>query len=127
MKREVAIIGAGYVGLPLAQVFGAAGIGTVLVDFSAERVEAINRGESYIEDVPSEVLVRLVEAGAIGASTDYDAVRECDAIIIALPTPLTPSREPDLSIVRGATEKLAERLRPGHLATRVNDVPRHHT
>ena len=63
MKREVAIIGAGYVGLPLAQVFGAAGIGTVLVDFSAERVEAINRGESYIEDVPSEVLVRLVEAG----------------------------------------------------------------
>ena len=115
MKREVAIIGAGYVGLPLGQVFADAGVGTVLVDFSAERVEAINRGESYIEDVPSEVLKRLVDEGAIGASTDYDAVRECDAIVIALPTPLTASREPDLSIVRAATEKLAERLRPGHL------------
>ena len=115
MKREVAIIGAGYVGLPLAKVFAEAGIGTVLVDVSAERVEAINRGESYVEDVPADALKRLVDDGAIGATTDYDAVRECDAIIIALPTPLTPSREPDLSIVKAATAKLAERLRKGHL------------
>jgi UDP-N-acetyl-D-glucosamine dehydrogenase len=115
MKREVAIIGAGYVGLPLARVFADAGIGTVLVDVSAERVDAINRGESYVEDVPRRKLAGHVERGVIAATTDYDAVRECDAIIIALPTPLTASREPDLSIVLKATEKLAERLRPGHL------------
>jgi UDP-N-acetyl-D-glucosamine dehydrogenase len=115
MRREVAIIGAGYVGLPLAHVFAEAGVGAVLVDVSAERVEAVNRGESYVEDVASEALAPLVEAGAIAATTDYDAVRECDAIVIALPTPLNASREPDLSIVRTATEKLAERLRPGHL------------
>jgi len=115
MKREVAIVGAGYVGLPLAHVFGDAGIGTVLVDVSAERVESINRGQSYVEDVPNDSLGRLVESGAIAATTDYDAVRECEAIIVALPTPLTPSREPDLSIVLQAVGKLAERLRPGHL------------
>ncbi len=115
MKREVAIVGAGYVGLPLAQVFGQAGMGTVLVDVSAERVDSINRGESYVEDVPSKELKRLVEAGALAATTDYDAVRECDAIVLALPTPLTASREPDLSIVLQAVGKLAERLRPGHL------------
>ena len=115
MTREVAIIGAGYVGLPLGQVFAEAGVGTVLVDVSAERVEAINRGQSYIEDVPAAALRPLVEAGALAATTDYDAVRETDAVLIALPTPLTSNREPDLSIVLGAVTKLAERLRRGHL------------
>lgn len=115
MNREVAIVGAGYVGLPLAQVFGEAGISTVLVDVSAERVASINGGTSYVEDVSSEALARLVDAGTISATTDYDAVRECDAIIVALPTPLTASREPDLTIVLQAVGKLAKRLRPGHL------------
>jgi UDP-N-acetyl-D-glucosamine dehydrogenase len=112
---ELAIIGAGYVGVPLGQVFAEAGIGTVLVDIDAERVEQLNHGESYVEDVPSAQLAPLVESGALTATTDYDAVRETDAILIALPTPLTRNREPDLSIVLGATRRLAERLRPGHL------------
>ena len=87
----------------------------MLVDFDVDRVEAINAGQSYVEDVPSKALKRLVGDGAIAATTDYDAVRECDSIVIALPTPLTPSREPDLSILLGATKKLAERLRKGQL------------
>jgi UDP-N-acetyl-D-glucosamine dehydrogenase len=115
MKRELAIVGAGYVGVPLAQVFAEAGVATVLVDVDVTKVERIQRGESYIEDVPSEVIVPLVEAGMLGATTDYDAVRETDAIIIAVPTPLTRQREPDVSIVLAVAEKLAERLRPGHL------------
>ena len=115
MKRDLAIVGAGYVGLPLAQVFAEAGVVTVLVDINERVINAINRGESHIEDVPSESLAPLVEAGTLGATTDYDAVRETDVILIALPTPLTPQREPDLSIVLGAGRKLAERLRPGHL------------
>jgi UDP-N-acetyl-D-glucosamine dehydrogenase len=115
MSRDISIVGAGYVGLPLAQVFAEAGQRVVLLDIDARRVEQITRGESYIEDVPSSALRPLVEAGTLAASTDYDAARETDAIVIALPTPLSPNREPDLSIILSATHKLAERLRPGHL------------
>ena len=115
MTHEVAIVGAGYVGVPLAQVFAEAGIGTVLVDVDADRVAALNRGESYIEDVPSEQLAPLVESGSIVATTDYDSLRDVNAILIALPTPLSANREPDLSIVLGAVRQVAERLRPGHL------------
>jgi UDP-N-acetyl-D-glucosamine dehydrogenase len=112
---EIAIVGAGYVGLPLGRVFAEAGARVLLLDVSADRVKAINRGESYVEDVPDEVLGELVQAGTLSATTDYDVVRETDAIIIALPTPLSPNREPDLSVVLGAVRKLAERLRSGHL------------
>ena len=112
---DVAIVGAGYVGVPLAQVFAEAGRSVLLVDRDAERVAQLNRGESYIEDVPSEALKRLADGELLRATTDYDELRECDAILIALPTPLSKQREPDLSIVTGAVEEIAARLRPGHL------------
>ena len=115
MRHEVAIVGAGYVGVPLAQVFAEAGVGALLVDVDTDRVAALNRGESYIEDVPSGKLARLVESGAIAATTDYDSLRDANSILIALPTPLSVNREPDLSIVLGAVRQIAERLRPGHL------------
>lgn len=115
MKREVAIIGAGYVGLPLAQVFAEAGVPTVLVDVDDAKVAAIRNGRSYIEDVPSEVLAPLVASGVLTASTDYADVEACDAVIVALPTPLTPNREPDLSIVLAAVRRLAKHLQPGQL------------
>jgi UDP-N-acetyl-D-glucosamine dehydrogenase len=114
MSRKVAIIGAGYVGLPLAQVFTEAGNKVLLVDVSAERVRMINEGESYIEDVPSEKLKALVAAG-LEATTDYDRLREVDGILIALPTPLSKQREPDLSIVRSAVELIAPRLQKGQV------------
>jgi UDP-N-acetyl-D-glucosamine dehydrogenase len=112
---DVAIVGAGYVGVPLAQVFAEAGRSVLLVDRDADRVEQLNRGESYIEDVPSETLKRLVKARALRATTDYDELRDADAILIALPTPLSKQREPDLSIVNSAAEEIAKRLRAGHL------------
>ena len=112
---DVAIVGAGYVGVPLAQVFAEAGRSVLLVDRDAVRVKQLNRGESYIEDVPSETLERLVTNHGLRATTDYDELREADAILIALPTPLSKQREPDLSIVNGAAEEIALRLRPGHL------------
>src|SRR5438874_9481054 len=111
---DIAIVGAGYVGLPLAQVFADAGRSVVLVDVSQERVDRILRGESYIEDVPSETLQRLVSNG-LTASTDYDVLRDADSILIPLPTPLSKQREPDLSIVLSATERIAPRLHKGHL------------
>jgi UDP-N-acetyl-D-glucosamine dehydrogenase len=112
---DVAIIGAGYVGVPLAQVFAEAGRSVLLVDRDAERVAMLNRGESYIEDVPSETLKRLVDDHGLRATTDYDELRDADAILIALPTPLSKQREPDLSIVNSAAEEVAKRLRKGHL------------
>jgi len=115
MKHDVAIVGAGYVGVPLAQVFAAAGRTVVLVDVDASRVERLGRGESYIEDVPSEELARLVAEGRLTATTDYDELREADAILVALPTPLSRQREPDLTILAAAAEQIASRLRPGHV------------
>ncbi|MDH4346843.1 MAG: nucleotide sugar dehydrogenase [Thermoleophilia bacterium] len=112
---DVAIVGAGYVGVPLAQVFAEAGRSVVLLDVDDERVAQINRGESVIEDVPSEALAPLVSEGRLRATTDYDVLRGAGAILIALPTPLSSQREPDLSIVRAATREIAARLRPGHL------------
>ena len=115
MKRDVAIIGAGYVGLPLARTFADAGKQVLLVDVDAARVERLNAGESYIEDVPTEVLKPLVDAGLVTATTDYDELREADAILVALPTPLSRQREPDLRILVSAAESIATRLRAGHL------------
>jgi UDP-N-acetyl-D-glucosamine dehydrogenase len=115
MSRDIAIVGAGYVGVPLAQVFADAGRLVVLVDVQAGRVEQLNRGESYIEDVPSEALKRHVDEGRVSATTDYDVLVETDAILIALPTPLSAQREPDLSIVLRAGAEIVPRLRKGHL------------
>lgn len=112
---DVAIVGAGYVGVPLAQVFAEAGRSVLLVERDARRVAQLNRGESYIEDVPSEALKRLVDGDLLRATTDYDELRDADAILIALPTPLSRQREPDLTIVKAATEEIAKRLRKGHL------------
>ena len=112
---RVAIVGAGYVGLPLAQVFADGGNDVVLVDVERRVVEGINRGESHIEDVPSEELAPLVERGAVRATTDYDELSGADAILIALATPLTKQREPDLSIVTTAVTGIAQRLRAGQL------------
>jgi UDP-N-acetyl-D-glucosamine dehydrogenase len=115
MSETIAIIGAGYVGVPLADTFGRAGHSIVLVDVQPGRVDQLNRGESYVEDVPSDRLKELVDAGRLRATLDYDELRDPDAILIALPTPLSDQREPDLSIVLDATRGIAERLRKGHL------------
>jgi UDP-N-acetyl-D-glucosamine dehydrogenase len=115
MKKDIGIVGAGYVGLPLAAVFAEAGKRVVLIEADHERVAMLNRGESYIEDVPPDTLARLIEETGLSATTSYDALREVGAVLIALPTPLTKQREPDLSIVLGATKEIAMRLQRGQL------------
>jgi UDP-N-acetyl-D-glucosamine dehydrogenase len=114
VKPEIAIVGAGYVGVPLARVFAEAGKRVVLVDIVQERVDMLNRGESYIEDVPSELLRTLVDDG-LSATTDWDVLRDTDSILIAVPTPLSRQREPDLSYVMRAVTEIQPRLRTGHL------------
>ena len=108
-------MGLGYVGLPLAATFAEAGVSVLGLDAIEAKVELVNAGSSYIEDVPSERLGPLVEAGLIRATTSWDEIRDVDAVIICLPTPLTEHREPDLSAVLGACESLANRLRAGQL------------
>ena len=115
MSQTIAIIGAGYVGVPLAEVFGQAGDTILLVETVPERVEMLNRGESYVDDVSSESLRELVDAGRLKATSDYDNLRDADAILIALPTPLSPQREPDLSIVLDSAREISTRLKPGQL------------
>ena len=112
---DAAVVGAGYVGVPLAHSLAATGRSVLLIDVSQEVVDGINRGESHIVDVPSEELAPLVRTGQVRATTDYNELRRADAILIALPTPLSKQREPDLSIVIGAAEQISVRLRNGHL------------
>src|SRR5439155_7607170 len=112
---DVAVVGAGYVGVPLAATFAEAGCRALLVDVLEDVVAALNRGESHIGDVPSERLAPLVERGLIRATTSYEDLREADAVLIALPTPLSRQREPDLSIMESAARSLAKVLREGQL------------
>ena len=115
MSADVAIVGAGYVGMPLARVFADVGKTVVLVDVNQDVVDGINRGESHIADVSSETLKALVDAGRVSATADYDALKDVDAILIALPTPLSAHREPDLTIVESAAAEIAPRLRKGQV------------
>jgi UDP-N-acetyl-D-glucosamine dehydrogenase len=115
MNSTVAIVGAGYVGLPLAVELARSGRAVVCIETDARKVAAIEAGESYIEDVPSAVLAGLREAGTLRAAADIAVAAEADAIVICLPTPLSRNREPDLSIVTAATEAIARILRPGQL------------
>jgi len=115
MTRDIALIGAGYVGMPHAQTFAEGGKTVVLIDLRQDVVDMINRGESHIQDVPSEVLKPLVDDGRISATTDYAAAADCDAIVIAVGTPLTRQREPDLGQIRSATTSVAPYVRKGHV------------
>jgi UDP-N-acetyl-D-glucosamine dehydrogenase len=115
VNADIAIIGAGYVGMPHAQTFADAGKKVVLVDINPAVVEGINRGESHIEDVRSDDLERLVDAGLISATTDFGVVADCDAVVIAVPTPLSPQRVPDLTYIERAAHSVAPHLRKGHV------------
>jgi len=115
MKYDVAVIGAGYVGVPLATTFAEAGCHVLVVDVVPRVVDGLNNGESHIEDVPSDRWRPLVEGGLVRATTKYDELREAEAILIALPTPLSRQREPDLSIVEAATRGVAAVLQKGQI------------
>jgi UDP-N-acetyl-D-glucosamine dehydrogenase len=115
MSAQIAIVGAGYVGLPLAVAFAEAGRDVVCLDTDQALVEAINRGLSHVEDVADETLAGLVGERRLRASTDPAVCAEADAVLLCLPTPLSTNREPDLSILEAAARTLADHVRPGQL------------
>jgi len=110
---RVGIVGLGYAGLPLAMAFAEAGFDVVGIDLSAERVDAIEAGRSYLVDVPAERYAGVKDK--LQATTDYSVVSKLDALTICVPTPLSKTRTPDLSYVVAAAESVAEQLSPGQL------------
>lgn len=109
------VVGLGYVGLPLALELGRAGFRVVGFDVSEEVVTGVQAGTSHVRDVPSAEVAELVEAGRFSATTEMSRLTECDAISICVPTPLSKTKDPDVSYVVAASEAVAEALRPGQL------------
>ena len=107
-KARIAILGLGYVGLPLAVVFGEAGFHVTGIDPDARKVDTLNKGVSYIPDVKTEAIAALVESGNLTATTDFSALQEMDAVSICVPTPLRKTGDPDMSYILSATEELAK-------------------
>jgi len=110
---RIGVVGLGYVGLPLAVEFAHAGLRTVGIDVDEVKVRTVNRGVSHIEDVPSAVLRPLVRKGLLRAQADYRGCRDLDAILIAVPTPLRKTRDPDISYIVAAVDKIAPQIRRG--------------
>lgn len=114
-EARVGVVGLGYVGLPLAVAFGEAGFSVTGLETDPGRVAEVQAGRSYIPDVPSERLAPLVQGGRLRATGDYAAVRDLDALSICVPTPLSKTRDPDLSYIVAATEAIAAHGRAGQL------------
>jgi UDP-N-acetyl-D-glucosamine dehydrogenase len=114
-QAVVAVIGLGYVGLPLVVAFAEAGFRVVGIDINQGLVDILNRGESHISDVSNETIKRLVAAEKLVATTNYDLLNEADAAIICVPTPLGKTKDPDLSFVVASVDSIAQRLHPGML------------
>jgi UDP-N-acetyl-D-glucosamine dehydrogenase len=110
---KIGIIGLGYVGLPLAVAFAEAGNEVVGLDADRRKIEALAAGRSYIEDIPDASLATL--EGRLGATADYAELASCEAVVICVPTPLTGSREPDLTYLNDAATELSNVLQPGQL------------
>ncbi len=114
-KAIVAVAGLGYVGLPLAVEFAEAGFRVLGLDVDESKVRTLNAGRSYIDDVPPDSVSRLVEAGMLRATSDYQDLRAADAISICVPTPLRKTRDPDMSYIIQAARSIAEICQPGML------------
>ena len=114
-RARVGVIGLGYVGLPLATEFAGRGFNATGFEVDEKKVDQINAGQSYIGDVSTRQVKESVDAGRLRATPDFDYLKECDAIIICVPTPLRKTKEPDVSFILAAAEEIKKRLRRGQL------------
>ncbi len=113
-QAKVGIIGLGYVGLPLARTFSSAGFAVLGFDIDPTKIEKLHAGHSYLKHIPAEDIARMLQQG-FTATTQFERLGEPDCILICVPTPLTDSREPDLTFVVRSTQAIARTLRPGQL------------
>ncbi|MCZ6817521.1 MAG: nucleotide sugar dehydrogenase [Planctomycetota bacterium] len=114
-KALIGIVGMGYVGLPLARTFGQAGFKILGFDVDDAKVRKLNAGKSYIKHIPASMIVGLKRANRFRATADLKELNKPDAIIICVPTPLSKTRDPDMSYVEDTARAIADRLRPGQL------------
>ncbi len=114
-RARIGVIGLGYVGLPLAVEFAQRGFRSTGFEVDYKKIDEINSGRSYIGDVNSAVVGELVKSGTLSATADFDQLKDCDAIIICVPTPLRKTKEPDVSYILAAAEEIKQRLRRGQL------------
>src|SRR5579862_6320065 len=112
---RVGIVGLGYVGLPLAVEFAKAGFSVTGIDLVESKIERINAGNSYVQDVAEDDVSTLVEGGKLRATTDFSVVRELDTINICVPTPLRKTKDPDMSYIVNACQEIAKYFHPGML------------
>jgi UDP-N-acetyl-D-glucosamine dehydrogenase len=112
-EARVAVLGLGYVGLPLAVVFGEAGFHVTGIDPDSRKVDSLNQGVSYIPDVKTEAVEKLVKSGHLTATTDFSVLQEMDAVSICVPTPLRQTGDPDMSFIISATDELAKYMHKG--------------
>ncbi len=112
---HVGVVGMGYVGLPLAVAKARAGFSVRGFDRNPIRVDQVNHGLNYIRDVSDSELADVVDSGKLTASIDFASLSDCDVIVICVPTPLTPNKDPDVSYIRNVGAAIAEHLRPGQL------------
>lgn len=112
---KTAIVGLGYVGLPLSLQFARSGVTVLGLDVDSGKVDALNQGKSYIKHIPSEAVREMVKSGMFYASTDFSRIHEVNAIIICVPTPLNKNREPDISFILDTGRSIARHLRKGML------------
>ena len=112
---KIAVIGLGYVGLPLSFQFARSGVNVLGLDIDTSKVDALIQGRSYIKHIPSEMVAAAVSSGTFSASTDFARIRETDAIIICVPTPLNKNREPDISYIIDTGKAIAPHLHKGVL------------
>ncbi len=111
----IAVIGCGYVGLPLAIAFADVGFTVTALDADERKVRSLRDGVSYISDVPSEAVAKHIGAGRLLPTTDYDDLRQADVVFVSVPTPFDRAKQPDLGYVTAAAEGIAARLRRGQL------------
>jgi len=112
---KIAIIGLGYVGLPLSFQFARSGVSVLGLDIDKAKVEALTQGRSYIKHIPSEAVAQVVREGTFSASTDFQRIREVQAAVICVPTPLNKNREPDISYILETGKAIAPHLQKGTL------------
>ncbi len=112
-KARIGILGLGYVGLPLAVVFAEAGFHVTGIDPDSRKADSVNKGVSYIPDVKTEAVAKLVKSGHLTATTDFSVLSELDAISICVPTPLRKTGDPDMSFILSATDELAKYMHKG--------------
>src|SRR5712671_6851545 len=115
IKSKIAIVGLGYVGLPLSLQFARSGVEVLGLDIDPAKVESLNQGRSYIKHIESSTIAEFAKSGKLSASTDFSRVKEAGAVIICVPTPLNKNREPDISYILKTGKAIGPHLQRGTL------------